>query len=94
MTTKWEKAAREAEETMGLTRQERFEQYLVVYGAQNVRAPGGTPNPSPKPVVKITPKSVKRPTSSPASAKSMTSSDPKFRAATPVDRNGGLLTGI
>ena len=32
MTSKWEKAAREAEETMGLTRQERAEQYLVTYG--------------------------------------------------------------
>ena len=32
MSSKWEKAAREAEETMGLTRQERAEQYLVTYG--------------------------------------------------------------
>lgn len=32
MSSKWEKAAREAEETMGLTRQERAEQYIVTYG--------------------------------------------------------------
>jgi len=84
MTNKWEKAAREAEETMGLTRQERFEQYLVAYGAQNVRPPSGTPKPSPKHVVKTTPKPVKKPISSPASVKSMTSSDSKSRAITPV----------
>lgn len=28
---KWEKAAREAEDTMGLTRQERVDQYMVIY---------------------------------------------------------------
>jgi hypothetical protein len=28
---KWEKAARDAEDTMGLSRQERLDQYLVRY---------------------------------------------------------------
>merc|ERR1719431_2028543 len=52
MMTKWERAAREAEETMGLTRQERFEQYLVTYG-QPVKPPKPV---TPKPA---TPKSKK-----------------------------------
>jgi len=55
MLTKWERAAREAEETMGLTRLERFEQYLVTYGhpvrppkTQSVKTPKPTtPKPTP-----------------------------------------------
>jgi hypothetical protein len=49
MSAKWEKAAREAEETMGLTRQERAEQYLVIYGAQPAAKAAPKPKPSPKP---------------------------------------------
>jgi len=63
MMTKWERAAREAEETMGLTRLERFEQYLVTYG-QPVRPPKPVPVKTPKPVVTpkpATPKTKKAP---------------------------------
>lgn len=50
MLTKWERAAREAEETMGLTRLERFEQYLVTYGVGPAKPPKASPKP--KPVIK------------------------------------------
>jgi len=56
MYSKWEKAAREAEETMGLTRQERFDQYLVTYGASK----SGTKVSKPEHKV-ITPKPEKKP---------------------------------
>ena len=55
MMSKWERAAREAEETMGLTRLERFEQYLVVYGQGPARPPKPAPavkTPKPVPVPK------------------------------------------
>jgi len=48
MLTKWERAAREAEETMGLTRLERFEQYTVTYG-QPARLPKPAQVKVPKP---------------------------------------------
>ena len=50
MLSKWERAAREAEETMGLTRLERFEQYLVTYGVNQTKPQ--KPAPKPKPVIK------------------------------------------
>jgi len=59
MMSKWERAAREAEETMGLNRLERFEQYLVTYGANNIRVPRPAPVKVPKPV--STPKPKKLP---------------------------------
>jgi len=72
MYNKWEKAAREAEETLGLTRQERLDQYLVTYGSQAVKSVA-----SPKPAVKPTPKSIKKAVSSPLSAKPVVSVTPK-----------------
>ena len=66
MLTKWERAAREAEETMGLTRLERFEQYTVTYG-QPARLPkpaqAKVPKPTtPKPTTpKPTPPKPKKP---------------------------------
>merc|ERR1719376_121495 len=54
MYSKWEKAAREAEETMGLTRQERAEQYIVTYGSlQPVKATTPKSKSTPK---SVTPK--------------------------------------
>ena len=52
MHSKWEKAAREAEETMGLTRTERAEQYIVTYGSHHPVKASSTPKskPVPKPV--------------------------------------------
>lgn len=58
MMNKWEKAAREAEETMGLTRLERFEQYLVLYGANNPKPPKPSPVRTPKPAPTPKPKKV------------------------------------
>jgi len=43
---KWEKAAREAEDTMGLTRQERVDQYLVSY-AHKLAPASNPPMPTP-----------------------------------------------
>jgi len=60
MYNKWEKAAREAEETMGLTRLERLEQYLVTYGPQVAR-PKPAPVKTPKPVKPVKPVSIPKP---------------------------------
>ena len=37
MKSKWEKAAREADETLGLTKHERCQQYQVNYGTHSTR---------------------------------------------------------
>jgi len=77
MHNKWEKAAREAEETLGLTGKERLDQYLVNYGSQVVR---NIP-PAPKPSVKTTPKPVKKVATSlplkPSTPKSAPAKKPK-----------------
>lgn len=49
MMSKWEKAVREAEEIMGLTRLERVEHYLVTYGVNNTMPPNPSPVRTPKP---------------------------------------------
>ena len=56
MYSKWEKASRDAEETLGLSRVERLDCFLVTYGSL----------PSVKVAPKVTPKAA-RPTKSPAS---------------------------
>ena len=56
MYSKWEKAARDAEETLGLSRAERLDCFLVTYGSL----------PSAKVAPRITPKAA-RPSKSPAS---------------------------
>ena len=56
MYSKWEKAARDAEETLGLSRVERLDCFLVTYGSL----------PSAKVPAKVTPKAA-RPTKPPAS---------------------------
>ena len=64
--SKWERAAREAEETMGLTRLERLEQYLVSYGGgQPTRPPKPAPVKTPKPVAAPKPKKPPTPASVP-----------------------------
>lgn len=78
MHSKWEKAAREAEETMGLTRTERAEAYLVAYG--------GSVHPPVKPATPKTPKT-KAAAKSPAVPKAKPSPAPaKKPALTPVKR--------
>ena len=55
MYSKWEKAARDAEETLGLNPRERLAEYLVTYGSQPsaktnpkaAKAPAKTPAKSP-----------------------------------------------
>ena len=55
MYSKWEKAARDAEETLGLNPRERLTEYLVTYGSQpsakttpkTARSPAKTPGKTP-----------------------------------------------
>ena len=70
---KWEKAAREAEDTMGLTRQERVDQYMVSYAHKLL--PSSQPKTPSSPKALSTPKTPSRtpglskPAGSPATPK-------------------------
>ena len=70
---KWEKAAREAEDTMGLTRQERVDQYMVSYAHKLL--PSSQPKTPSSPKAPSTPKTPSRtpglskPVGSPATSK-------------------------
>ena len=70
---KWEKAAREAEDTMGLTRQERVDQYMVSYAHKLL--PLSQPKTPSSPKAPSTPKTPSRtpglskPVGSPATSK-------------------------
>ena len=72
MYNKWERAARDAEETMELTRSERLDCYLVSYGSNQGKK--ATPKPSPSARKPTTPKPRK---SSAAAASLHTSSVPR-----------------
>jgi len=93
MNAKWEKAAREAEETMGLTRTERAEAYLVAYGSGGHAAakPATPKTPTPKtPKTKAAAKSPAAPKAkpSPAPAKKAAPSPVKKRVPGPASRTG------
>ena len=83
MYKKWEKAAREAEETMGLTRQERAEQYIVRYGGGHMPVKAATPKAKPPPA----PKSPAKP--KPAAPKKTPQAAPVVkRAPGPASKTG------
>lgn len=82
MFSKWEKAAREAEETLGLTRNERLEQCLVVYGAPAAIAPRPTAKSVPKPSPKLSAAKAKKP------AVETGAGTPNKRLAGPASRTG------
>ena len=82
MYNKWERAARDAEETMDLTRSERLDCYLVSYGSNQAKK--ATPKPSPSARKPTTPKPRK---SSAAAASPHTSSVPR-RKPGPASRTG------
>ena len=82
MFSKWEKAAREAEETLGLTRNERLEQCLVVYGATAAIAPRPTAKSVPKPSPKLSAAKAKKP------AVETGAGTPNKRMAGPASRTG------
>ena len=48
MYNKWERAAKDAEETMDLTRSERLDCYLVTYGANQTKKIPAKSSPSVK----------------------------------------------
>jgi len=79
MYSKWERAAKDAEETMDLTRSERLDCYLVTYGANNVK------KLPPKNTVKkpVTPK----PKKAVATSSTSSSSTPR-RTPGPASRTG------
>ena len=57
MHSRWEKAAREVEETMGLTRPERTEQHIMTYGSQHPVKAFSMPKSKPVPkTIKSSPK--------------------------------------
>ena len=83
MYSKWEKAARDAEETLGLSRVERLDCFLVTYGSL----------PSAKVPAKVTPKAArptKPPASKPTQKKGTMSTGPGFGfGGAPLNRRPG-----
>lgn len=59
MYNKWERAARDAEETMDLTRSERLDCYLVSYGSNQAKKAPSKPSPPTRSSKPATPKSRK-----------------------------------
>ena len=96
MYNKWERAARDAEETMDLTRSERLDCYLVSYGSnQAKKAP---PKPSPPARKSATPKPRKSGAANTASPRASSvprrNPGPASRtglAASPTRATGGQL---
>ena len=76
---KWEKAAREAEDTLGLTRQERVDQYLVSY-AHKFYAEQPTNSKG-----KATPKSAAK--ASPAATKASSKSTPTSKSSSQASKS-------
>ena len=81
MYNKWERAAKDAEETMDLTRSERLDCYLVTYGSNQ---PKKMP---PKPSVKPKPTPVK-PKKTPASTSPAVLNNQVRRKPGPASRTG------
>ena len=84
---KWMQAAKEAEDTLGLTRQERVDQYLVSYAHKLNPPTSNTPKSSPRP----TPKAVVS-TAKNSTAKKKTSNLPTGWLAEKRMKEGKELT--
>ena len=102
MYNKWERAARDAEETMDLTRSERLDCYLVTYGANQMKKVPPKPSPSPRNSKPSTPKPKKASTAASPQVSTPTGGGSKARrrpgpasrtglAASPTRATGGQM---
>ena len=81
MYNKWERAAKDAEETMDLTRSERLDCYLVTYGSNQPKKMPPKPSVKPKQPTPVKPKK------SPATS-SVMSNNQVVRRPGPASRTG------